>query len=359
MAIPHQTGADSAGDTTPTVLTARSPEDLLALAPVLLGFWPTESIVMLTFDAARVFHARLDLPPSEEQSTRTLREVEEALVRPARDHGVRRVVLLYFGADPAAADGVHRALRRGCRRAGIAIVRALFADGMRFVDLSGGGSARSVGTPYDISCHPFVVRGLVEGRITHRTREEMVRSLDPDPAGVARVAEALAGQGLVSSTMPGDRRSVLAAGRWVERRVSGAVAREVLLGDGDVARLLWLIRVTWVRDAAWSLVRRADAERHVRLWTDIVRRSPEGLVAPPAALLGWSAWQAGDGARAWAAVDRCLAADPGYALAVHLSRILGRAVPPDQWDGGFDWTRGIPERIDPPAEAPDAIGAGG
>ncbi len=51
---PHQTA--------PTTLTARCPEDVLALVPVLLGFLPSESVVMLTFGAAQAFHARVDRP---------------------------------------------------------------------------------------------------------------------------------------------------------------------------------------------------------------------------------------------------------------------------------------------------------
>ena len=36
-----------------TTLTARRPEDLLAAVPVVLGFHPRDSLVMLTFDAAQ------------------------------------------------------------------------------------------------------------------------------------------------------------------------------------------------------------------------------------------------------------------------------------------------------------------
>ena len=52
-----------------TTLTARGPEDLLAAVPVVLGFHPQESLVMLTFGALRSFHARLDLPsaPDDEE----------------------------------------------------------------------------------------------------------------------------------------------------------------------------------------------------------------------------------------------------------------------------------------------------
>ena len=65
-----------------TTLTARSPEDLLALVPIVLGFVPRESVVMLTFGAQRTFHARVDLPVREAE----VAEVVQALLEPARRH---------------------------------------------------------------------------------------------------------------------------------------------------------------------------------------------------------------------------------------------------------------------------------
>jgi hypothetical protein len=98
-----------------------------------------------------------------------------------------------------------------------------------------------------------------------------------------------------------------------------------------------------VRDAAWAHITRRTAEAHVRLWTDVVRRAPDTLVAAPAALLGWAAWQAGDGALAWVAVDRCTRAAPDYRMAGQLAVILQGAVPPQTWEGGFAWDEGLPD----------------
>lgn len=326
-------------------LTARTPEDLLALAPFLLGFWPEESIVMLTFGADRPFHARLDLPPLAEQTTATLRAVEQQLLAPARDHHVRRIVLLYFTADPDAARGVHRVLRRACRRARIGLLAAFHADGHRYLALGHPDPAeRERSRPYDVSCHPFVVQGLVEGRIAHRTRGEMVASLEPDPDAVDGVWAALVAGGLAGEGVPSGSCRILEEGHWVEDLVARLVVSGLAPSDDDVARLVWVMQARRVRDAAWALVHRDDAPAHVRFWAGVVRRTPDALVAPAAALLGWSAWQAGDGALAWAAVDRCHRAAPDYALATYLGRLLEHAVPPEHWEGGFDWAAGLERR---------------
>ena len=63
---------------------------------------------------------------------------------------------------------------------------------------------------------------------------------------------------------------------------------------------------------------------------------------PPAALLGWSAWQAGHGALAWIAIDRCRAVDPGYGMATILAGCLDQAVPPDSVECDFEWDEGLP-----------------
>lgn len=327
----------------PTTLTARSPEDLLALAPFLLGFWPEESIVMLTFGADRPFHARIDLPPLPDQTTATLRAVEESLLAPAREHHAQRVVLLYYSADPAAAAGMHRALRRACRRARIQLALAYHADGACYTDLTHPDPAvRERPRPYDVSCHPIVVQGIVEGRIAHRTRADMVASLEADPDAADAVAAALAAGRHADGGIPVDGWSIREEGRWVEALVGRLLVGHETPTDDDLAHLVWVMQAKRVRDAAWSLIHRSDAEDHVRLWRGVVRRTPDQLVAPPAALLGWSAWQAGDGALAWAAVDRCLRAEPDYTLATYLSRLLEDATPPERWEGGFDWAVGLP-----------------
>src|SRR3954470_2495078 len=76
-----------------TTLTARGPADLLAAVPVVLGFRPRDSLVMLTFDAVHSFHARVDLPPPDE-AAESLPELVDGLLAPALSQRVRRVVFV-------------------------------------------------------------------------------------------------------------------------------------------------------------------------------------------------------------------------------------------------------------------------
>jgi hypothetical protein len=53
-------------------------------------------------------------------------------------------------------------------------------------------------------------------------------------------------------------------------------------------------------------------------------------VPAPAALLAFTAWQCGDGALANIALERALAANPRYSMALLLRDILDAGVPPSQ-----------------------------
>lgn len=86
-----------------------------------------------------------------------------------------------------------------------------------------------------------------------------------------------------------------------------------------------------VRDVAWAEIDREGAAAHVELWRDLVRRCPVHLLPGPASLLAFAAWQAGDGALAWCAIDRCHEADADYSMAAAVARLLVEAVPPQTW----------------------------
>ena len=78
------------------------------------------------------------------------------------------------------------------------------------------------------------------------------------------------------------------------------------------------------RDVAWAEITRANSAGHVDLWRELVRRSPRDLLPGPASLLAFAAWQHGDGALAWCAIDRCLEVDPDYSMAHYVAEVLNQ-----------------------------------
>lgn len=313
--------------TQPTRLTARSPEDLLAMVPVVLGFAPQDSVVMLTFGADHTFHARVDLPECRDD----LPDVVGALLDPVRRHRVRRVVFVIYAEDHGLAKEVSRSLVRAFGSAGVEVIDVLRADGSRwFPVLRSRPGVPAWGVPYDVSAHPFAAQSVLDGRVTHASRDDLRATLAGVPDRVALLVAAV-------DLAQDHTRQTAGEAAWACSFVRKHAAAGSEPSAADAARLLVGIRDVRVRDAAWALMTRANASEHVALWTDLVRRSPEDLVAPPAALLAFAAWLAGHGALAWCAVDRCLAADPGYRLAGYVADALTRAVPPGVWEADRSW----------------------
>ncbi|TIC85427.1 DUF4192 domain-containing protein [Nocardioides sp. GY 10127] len=309
----------------PSTYVARSPQDLVALVPVVLGFEPEDSVTMLTFGARRQFHARIDLPPSDDRGGAVLAELVAALVEPARRHGVRRVVLVLHTADRRLARRVAEALERSFVDAGIDLLHALRVAGERWWTACGPGST-GAGSPVQPATHPFRVRSVVEGRVTHASRADLARSIAVDEEAAAAVAAAL----------PAATAAAPPAAPTSPEEVTALLDRLVPTGraatDREVAGLLASLRDIECRDAAWTHMRRATAPDEVAFWSDVTRRAPEVHVADAAALLGFAAWLAGHGALAWCALDRALDAQPEHPMAVQVSFLLERAVPPHDWD---------------------------
>lgn len=325
----------------PPTITVKAPHDLLAAAAVVLGFWPTDSVVMLTFGSAEPFHARVDLPGDPADAP----ALAELLLTPVLRHRVPHVVLLLFCDDAYRAQPVWRALRDRFAARQIEIIEALRADGRRWFPLLGGDrTLREIGVPYDGAAHPFLVEAVFSGRVTRSSRAELEASLDPDPDRVAAVEEhavELASARPCLDALETPFEAVLDEAEWALALVERHIGAGSTCSDAEAARLLWGMQHLLIRDATWSVLRRDLARALVDFWADVVRRSPAWLLAAPATQLGWSAWQVGDGALAWCAIDRARSVEADYRLAGLLADVLTRAIPPSAWgqarDGDLQW----------------------
>jgi hypothetical protein len=126
-------------------------------------------------------------------------------------------------------------------------------------------------------------------------------------------------------------RRLTGDGRRAVREAISAYRGGRRISDPD--QLAWLMIVLAslpVRDDAWARMVPEHREAHLALWGDIVRHAAGEWAAAPASLLAFTAWQAGDGTLANIALDRALAADPGYSMALLLRDILDAGVPPSE-----------------------------
>ena len=301
---------------TPTLLRARTPDDIAAFVPLALGFLPERSVVMVSIGRGSGMHARVDLPHDVDD----VDDVVEALLRPARRHHVDDVIVVVYDDDTTVADEAAWAIHEEFTAAGIGVREVMRVhDGHWYAVLPGAPLAAYQGIPFTLAEHRFTAQGVFDGRVTHASREALRDTIAPDVAAIRDVEPDLAGAApLPTGAVSALTRRHVEAGTTFTGPELASVAVSLVVGDR--------------RDEAWAWLTRGEARRAVDLWSDAVRRLPATHVASAAAVLGFAAWLVGDGALAWCAVDRCHDVEPAHPLGRLVAQLLEGATSPDTWE---------------------------
>ncbi|MEW2382495.1 DUF4192 domain-containing protein [Micromonospora sp. NPDC047707] len=332
-------------------LSVRSPGDLIAAVPYLLGFHPADSVVVVAMHGKRVtFAARSDLPDPREPV-----EAAERMAEPARpvDEAARhlaavvarqvadRATVLGYGPASRVTPAVD-AVRAALADAGIPVLDALrVTDGRYWSYLCDEPECCPPdGTPYDTGSSKVTAAAVFAGQVALPDRAALAAQVAPvdGPERVAlRQATERAGRrlaDLLDSAPEADvlgGRTVRAAGRAAIRVAGRRHRNGERLDDDEVAWLSVLLTDVAVRDHAWERTDGRDAD--IALWTDVLRRAEPEFIAAPGSLLTFAAWRAGHGSLAAVALERVLTLHPGYSLALLLDDLLRRGVPPAHLDG--------------------------
>jgi Domain of unknown function (DUF4192) len=324
----------------------RGPADLIELIPYLLGFHPTDSVVVVELRQGRsrvgsILRADLAGAAAGEEFASCL------AARFAAGSADGALVAVYGSAGvPPGHQGaaVVEQLGAALRAVGVPLCDALAV---------GGGRWRSYFC-CDPRCCPAAGRPLaarpssaaaaaaaVAGLVALPDRQALARTLAPATAGVtASMAKALeraeAALVLVAERregMPAWRAATRERFRRAVRRARGASQLDGpgpgWLTDQDVARLLVGLADIGGRDACWrDLDLRCSPEGFAVCW-QLARRSVPPYRAAPLFLLGWAAWRRGDGALARIAALEALDAEPGYDAARLLLVVLDHGIDPN------------------------------
>jgi hypothetical protein len=143
-------------------------------------------------------------------------------------------------------------------------------------------------------------------------------------SNISRCAARMSREGVPVST----RRLTSVLGQLAVREAIRRYRAGEPVDPEDAAWLTVALRQVRVRDDAWARMDTEHKDAHQRLWTDLTRLARPGYVAAPASLLAFVAWQAGDGALANVALDRALADNPCYSMALLLREALDAGAPP-------------------------------
>lgn len=322
-------------------LTVRSPADLIAAVPYLLGFHPSESVVVIATRGTRiVFAARGDLLPVDASSAAQASAAAYIAAVVGRQDAEAATVLGYgpAGLVTPAVDAVGAALHR----AGIQVLDALRVTDGRYWSYSCDNPecCPPEGTPYDPSASQVAAAATFAGQVALPDREALARQVAPVCGPTRESMRQATGRAadrfgaLLDGASAGDllgRTALRDAGESAVREAMDRHRERGRLTNDEVAWLSLLLRHLPVRDYAWERIT-AD-ERHVALWTDVLRRAEPDLIAAPASLLAFAAWRAGQGALASVAVERALRCTPDYPMARLMDEVLRQGVRPSKLDG--------------------------
>ncbi len=313
---------------TVSTLSLRTPAELLAAVPYLLGFHPHDSLVVIAFRGRRVLlAARHDRPPPSERAG-LLAHVARVVAR----HGATGVTLVAYGSADRM-DALVMLAADAMRAADVRVLDLIRVHDGRY----GSYLCREPGccpSPLPPPDSPVAAAATYAGQVALPDRAAVLSQVAPveGPSRERMVAATERAQLRVDGLF-GDVRTVRAsvrrAGRRAVREAEGRYQAGAVLSDDEVAWLGVTLVETTVRDYAWARI--GTESWQVALWTDVLRRVEPGYVPAAAGLAAWAAWRTGSGTLAWAAVDRGRAHDPEYRMTGQIEQLLRIGVSPAEF----------------------------
>ncbi|GJF02934.1 DUF4192 domain-containing protein [Pseudonocardia sp. D17] len=327
-----------------TVTSLQGPGELVAAVPVLLGFPPERSLVLIAVHGPRLrsvgLTLRADLPPPGVDPTAVSDVAAVAaghLVEAAPPGPLGAAVVVVDPGGPARADvvdAVLAALAAAGVEAGTCVWAESTAAGARWGCFPPCGCA---GTVPDPSSTPLAARAVAAGTVVRSSREELRRSVGP--ADVDRLRR----RGLLLDSELDERaraRDLAACLRTLDSALVAAADGRLQVDDELVLDMAVALQVPAVRDRALRECVGERAAAAEQLWAALARETPGPEAAEPAALLAVAALGRGDGALARIALERAQDAWPGHHLGAALDAALADGFGPDQvraWLADAPW----------------------
>lgn len=340
-------------------ITLSDPGDLLAAVPHLIGFHPTDSLVVITVHGTPGaggigITARIDLPPIGQHA----RVAQHMVTGPVAQDEPDGVILVVVGGQHSGAEGppddvlipgqrgdaatsgrpsppheeLVLALREALDERAVPVVFAAWTSEIAESNpWRTYGDGRTGRIP-DPGASPLAAAMAASGSVTFRSREELAQLLAQDGTqNLARRSARLTSlheqrhEAESEATAPGR------PGRDVLERVWGAVNRTAVgsaLTEEDQLQVLAAISDHRVRDLALGTALTDLAGPAEELWLELVRKAPDPERAEAAVLLAFSAYLRGDGALAAVALECVETSRPDHRLGGLLRRALDAGLSP-------------------------------
>ncbi len=330
----------------PPRIRLRSPADVVAAVPVLLGFHPEHSLVVIGLKTGRVvLTVRVDLPGigGPGGGSGQLDDALERVVRGLRHAAASMLLVVMFTADSELAERTRQAvLARLQGNGGDAsgwtadIVDVLRVHDDRFWSLICEDSTccGPDGTQVERESNRVLAEGVLAGVEILPSREALAGRVGPE-VGARRaaalqaaadaheqIAELVTQEGVAAA----QRRGLAMLGRLTQ-----AAASDLAAGPSrtEAAELAVLLQIGEIRDAVYRLIaEEASGPAVEQVLHGCLRLLPVEEASPVAALLALACYCRGDGASANAALESVPRLDEDHPCVRLVQDLLAAAVPP-------------------------------
>lgn len=362
-----QASISPSGSATGPRITLRSPAELADALPYMLGFHPTDSLVMVAVhgEGGRFGgRLRVGIPTAPAEWEDTARQVAETLVQGSRRRGAKPDgIVVFLCQDPRGGESAQRVmtrlrplaqrLRLACGALDVPVLEALCLSGGRYWSYTcsdelccpaEGHPLAVFGTSVMAAAATFAglqVRGSlkeIEGRLTP-LRGAVAE--DQEPA-LDRAAAALVPRILDGATREEVGAETITLARALMRRMTLAPPAETgpgaddwddaLLGADEAAAVILGLQDREIRDIAAEWMEDEEAAPALRLWRALSRRCVGAYrehAAAPLTLAGWVSWSTGDEPTARIALGMALRADAEYRFAQLLHHACNEGIDPE------------------------------
>ena len=311
--------------------TLTSAHDLITAVPFLIGFHPTNSLVLIAVkDGAIGLAMRIDLPSHIDSD-----EIDLLAHHFIRDQAQAALLVAYMPQERSDGDSILISLGAGLIRNGIEIQESLLITGGRY---------RSI-ICRDGMCCPAAGKALPAIEDSAIAAEHVVAGIPMPYGDISELIDSIAADSQsLSKEWISDVSGYLVDEDSPEigpLRRDGVEAMLLLLdefrigrGPTDqslVARVIGRMSDVQVRDYAMGVHQEDNYDLFFAMWRELLRLSPVGSVAPIACIVAAMAYENGDGALAQRALDRAISDNASYPLAALLRRVFNAGWPPQSF----------------------------
>ena len=310
--------------------TLTSPHDLLAAIPFLIGYHPENSLVLVALKDDTVGMAmRVDMPTDIAPESYDL--LASHFQREAADAAlVVAYVDLQTDPEPVLINTSAALLR-----AGISIKESLIVSDGRYRSMLCHDSecCPPLGSPIpNIDSSRIAAEHVIAGHpMPYANVSGLVQSIAALPSAMEESWQREVqdfwvesdSENLLDLQRDGATALIDLAGEYTQGR--GAEDREL------AARVIGRLSDIQVRDFALGSHNDETADAYWQMWRDLLLIAPRGFIAPIASIFSALAYERGEGALAHKALDRALADDERYSLALLLRRVFTAGWPPQSF----------------------------